>query len=110
GELPLGVEQALGEAEAQVEDLTRLGQVLGVGDRGDRGQRRRDLGDVVAPGLDGLDGGVLALADEVEDLVLDGAGLLGGGSHGKTPWWCGGGCPLLRSGCGHVSIDAANYT
>src|SRR5450631_1084752 len=88
GELPLAGEQLLGEVVGTRHELLGLGQLVSEGQAGRR-DRRRDRLDRLGPGLDGIDDGVLALADGVQDLALNlvanGAGishffLLGGWS------------------------------
>src|ERR1022692_4499069 len=89
GELPLAGEQLLGEVVGTGHELLGLGQLVSEGQAGRR-DRRRDRLDRLGPGLDGIDNGVLALANGVQDLALNlmanGAGishffLLGGGLY-----------------------------
>src|ERR1022692_3120180 len=89
GELPLAREQLLGEVVGTGHELLGLGQLVSEGQAGRR-DRRRDRLDRLGPGLDGIDNGVLALANGVQDLALNlmanGAGishffLLGGGLY-----------------------------
>src|ERR1017187_2824736 len=78
GELPLAGEQLLGEVVGTGHELLGLGQLVSEGQAGRR-DRRRDRLDRLGPGLDGIDDGVLALANGVQDLALnlvaDGAGI-----------------------------------
>src|ERR1019366_6076356 len=70
GELPLAGEQLLGEVVGTGHELLGLGQLVSEGQAGRR-DRRRDRLDRLGPGLDGIDDGVLALANGVQDLALN---------------------------------------
>ena len=68
-ELPLAGEQLLGEVVGARHHIFRLREP--VRERHVHGrQLRRDRLDGVGPGLDRVDDGLLALADSLEDLVL----------------------------------------
>src|SRR6476646_9812438 len=97
GELALAGQELLGEVVGAGHDLFRLGQLVR--------ERQVDRGDLGGDGLDGLDpglervdDGLLALADRVQNLVLQ---VLGGSvSHGRASFAIASSCfvVLRRAG------------